>query len=208
MDREQVLEILRILEQEYPQAGTLLRYSNTFELLVAVILSAQSTDEQVNRVTPALFDKFPTPESMAQADLRELEEAVRAVGLYRSKAANLRKMAQALVDQYEGTVPGEFEELLKLPGVGRKSANVVLAVGFDKPGLGVDTHVQRVANRLGLARTKQPEQTEHVLKQLIPEHKWSRAHHLFIFHGRRVCKARYPDCENCVLVFLCEKNLD
>lgn len=208
MDKEQIANVLNALEREYPDAGTLLKYSNVFELLVAVILSAQSTDEQVNRVTPDLFKQFPTPESMAGADLQELEQAIKAVGLYRSKAANIKKMARVLLDKFNGVVPGEFEQLLELPGVGRKTANVVMDVGFGEPGLGVDTHVHRVTNRVGMVNSTQKNQTEHYLKQLIPEHKWGQAHHLLIFHGRRVCKARKPDCSNCILESQCEQNIE
>lgn len=206
-NRERCLIILARLKEAYPDADTLLRYDSLFELLVAVILSAQSTDEQVNKVTEKLFAKYNTPQAMAEAELSELESMIRQVGLYKSKAKSLKKMAAILVEEYEGKVPDSMEELLKLPGVGSKTANVVLAVGFGKPGLGVDTHVHRVANRIGLVKTKNPLMTEKGLKELIPVSMWGKAHHLFIFHGRRVCKARKPDCVNCMIADFCDKNL-
>lgn len=199
------IEIIKCLKKEYPEAGTLLKHSNTFQFMVAVVLSAQSTDEQVNRVTAELFADYGTPEALVAIDLSLLEEKIRGVGLYRNKARHLKKLAQIIVEQYQGEVPSEFDELLNLPGVGRKSANVIRSVAFKKPGLGVDTHVHRVANRLGLVNSKLPEQTEKALKEQIPEECWSKAHHLLIFHGRRICQARKPQCNNCLLEGLCEK---
>ena len=187
------------LEIEYPQAGTRLNYENRFQLLAAVILSAQTTDNQVNNVTPSLFALYPDPATMAAAELADLERAIRGVGLYKNKARFLQGMSRMICEQHNGEVPGVYEDLLALPGVGSKSANVVLAVGFDLPGLGVDTHVHRVANRLGLTDTKQPQQTEKALKELIPPGRWSRAHHLLINHGRQICKARKPACGECFL---------
>ncbi len=200
-------EMLDLLLQEYPDAGTMLVFSSRFELLVAVILSAQSTDAQVNRVSAELFKRYKTPESLAALSLSELEDIIQGVGLHKSKAKNIKAMAEKLIKEYNGQVPADFNELLKLPGVGRKTANVVLAVGFNQPGLGVDTHVHRVANRLGLVNTKNADKTEKELKALIPQELWSKSHHLFIWHGRRVCKARRPRCRECVLEELCQKNL-
>lgn len=202
------IEIINCLKKEYPEAGTLLKHSNTFQFMVAVVLSAQSTDEQVNRVTAELFADYGTPEALAAIDLSLLEEKIRGVGLYRNKARHLKKLAQIIVEQYQGEVPSEFDELLSLPGVGRKSANVIRSVAFKKPGLGVDTHVHRVANRLGLVNSKLPEQTEKALKEQIPEKCWSEAHHLLIFHGRRICQARKPQCNNCLLEGLCAKRFE
>lgn len=199
------VEIIKCLKKEYPEAGTLLRHSSPFQFMVAVVLSAQSTDEQVNRVTAELFADYGTPEALAAIDLSLLEEKIRGVGLYRNKARHLKKLAQIIVEQYQGEVPSEFDKLLSLPGVGRKSANVIRSVAFKKPGLGVDTHVHRVANRLGLVNSKLPEQTEKALKEQIPEECWSEAHHLLIFHGRRICQARKPQCNNCLIEGLCEK---
>ncbi|NLP23394.1 MAG: endonuclease III [Syntrophomonadaceae bacterium] len=196
--------VLNILDKEYPDAGTQLHYNDLFQLLVTVVLSAQCTDKQVNRVTPALFARYPDASSMAQAELNDLEDLIKGVGLYHSKARHLKQTAQILVSQYEGQVPNTFEQLLELPGVGRKTANVIIAVGFDGPGLGVDTHVHRVANRLGLVNTKDRNRTEKELKAIIDPERWNRAHHLLIWHGRQVCKARRPNCAACVLQELCQ----
>lgn len=196
--------VLNILDKEYPDAGTQLHYNDLFELLVAVVLSAQCTDKQVNRVTPALFARYPDAATMAQAEINDLEDLIKGVGLYHSKARHLKQTAQILVSQYEGQVPDSFEQLLELPGVGRKTANVIIAVGFDGPGLGVDTHVHRVTNRLGLVNSRDRNRTEKELKAIISSERWNRAHHLFIWHGRQVCRARRPNCAACVLQELCQ----
>lgn len=197
-------EILKRLNREYPDAGPQLHFSNPYQALVATILSAQTTDQQVNRVTIPFFAKYPDIESLAGADLDEVAEIIRSVGLYRSKAAHLVAAAKMIIEEYGGKVPADFDSLLKLPGVGRKTANVILANAFGKPGLGVDTHVQRVANRIGICAEKRPEGTEKKLKELILEKNWGKAHHLLIFHGRLVCKARKPKCSCCVLKDICK----
>lgn len=206
--REKALEIVNKLGQEYPDAGTLLHFTSIFQLVAAVLLSAQSTDEQVNRVTSRLFALYPDPAAMAGARIEHLEEIIRPVGLFHNKARHLAALARVVEEIYQGQVPENLEELMHLPGVGRKSANVILAVGFGKPGLGVDTHVQRVANRLGLTNCKNPAKTELALKALLPEEVWSKTHHLLIFHGRRVCRARKPNCAGCVVEGCCEKHID
>jgi endonuclease-3 len=198
--------VLNRLEKEYPDARTQLHYNDLFELLVAVVLSAQSTDKQVNRVTPGLFARYPDAAAMAQAEINDLEDLIKGVGLYHSKARHLKQTAKILVSQYEGQVPDSFEQLLELPGVGRKTANVIIAVGFDGPGLGVDTHVHRVANRLGLVNSRDRNRTEKDLKAIISQERWNRAHHLFIWHGRQVCRARRPDCEQCIVQDQCQFN--
>lgn len=195
------------MRREYPNAGTMLAFGSIFELLVAVILSAQTTDAQVNRVTSELFKKHKTPEDYDGLAQDELEDMIKSVGLYKSKARNIRAMARKIIEEYSGQVPAGLDELIKLPGVGRKTANVVLAVGFKQPGLGVDTHVLRVANRLGLVQAKTAEKTERALKSLIPQEMWGASHHLFIWHGRKICKARKPLCQQCVLEELCPKML-
>ena len=205
--KKRAAQILDLLQQEFPDAGTMLEFGDTFQLLVAVIMSAQSTDAQVNRVTAQLFSRYESPRDFAGADREELEEAIRGVGLYRTKAGNIQKMAHILLEQYQGQVPGDFDELIKLPGIGRKTANVRMSVGFGQPGLGVDTHVHRVSNRLGLVEQKTPDKTELALKAIIPRGRWSQAHHLLIFHGRKTCTARKPQCSACVLNPLCDKKL-
>jgi endonuclease-3 len=199
--------ILQHLHLEYPDAGTMLNYSSHFQLLFAVVLSAQSTDAQVNRVTEKIFEKYSTPEDFASMDIVELEELVHGVGLYKGKAKNIKNLSKIILGKYDGQVPSEFNDLLELPGVGRKTANVVISVAFKQPGLGVDTHVQRVANRLGLVCTTNPDKTEQELKTIIPIDWWSKAHHLLIFHGRKICLARKANCSDCVLQTLCLKGL-
>lgn len=203
--KQWAIDILDRLQGEYPDAATMLVFSNPFELLVAVVLSAQSTDAQVNRVAGQLFAKYNTPDQLAKIDLIELEKLIRGVGLYKGKAKNIKAIAGILIEKYQGQVPTELEQLLELPGVGRKTANVMRSVGFHQPGLGVDTHVQRVANRLGLVSEHNPDKTEHALKALIPIECWSRAHHLFIFHGRQICTARKPKCHRCAIEDICCK---
>jgi endonuclease-3 len=195
--------VLERLRQAYPDAGPRLNFLSPYQALVATVLSAQTTDFQVNRVTPALFARYPGPQSLAAADAGDVAEMIRSVGLYRTKAAHLVAAARLIMQQYGGVIPDTLEGLLTLPGVGRKTANVLLPNVFGKPGLGVDTHVHRVANRLGLATAKMPEATEQQLKALIPEQEWGLAHHLLIFHGRQACSARRPDCPSCTLNDLC-----
>jgi len=192
------------LKAEYPDARTELDWSNPLELLVATILSAQTTDVRVNGVTGTLFEKYRTAADYAGADPNELEQDIRPTGFYRNKARSLRGMAQALVDEHGGEVPRTMPELVTLPGVGRKTANVVLgnAFGIDE-GVVVDTHVRRVSGRLGLTDKQDPEKIEQDLVRMVPREDWTVFSHLLIFHGRRVCKARKPDCPNCVLNDVC-----
>ncbi|MDD3270930.1 MAG: endonuclease III [Syntrophomonadaceae bacterium] len=204
-EKERVRKIIELLKKEYPDAKTRLHFSNRLELLVAVVLSAQSTDEQVNKVTPELFSWFSSAQELEAMDIEELEELIRGVGLYKNKARHIKGLAQKIAADYAGEVPGTFDELLKLPGVGRKSANVMLSVGFDQPGLGVDTHVKRVARRLGISTAKNTTQIEKDLKQVIPVSLWSDSHHLLIAHGRAVCQARKPKCGDCILAALCHR---
>jgi endonuclease-3 len=201
-------EIYKHLSAQYPEARPMLTFGSPFEALTAVILSAQSTDAQVNRVTAELFKVVKRPEDLMDMDIADLENIIRGVGIYANKARSLKAMAQMLHDHYTSQVPDDFGELLKLPGVGRKTANVVMSVAFNKPGLGVDTHVQRVANRIGLVKTKKTEATEKELKKIFPRRDWSLTHHLLIFHGRKVCKARKPDCLNCVIEKCCAKAIE
>jgi endonuclease-3 len=192
------------LKAEYPDAQTELDWTNPLELLVATILSAQTTDVRVNGVTKTLFDKYRTAADYAEADPGELEEDIRPTGFYRNKARSLRGMAQALVEEHGGEVPRTMPELVALPGVGRKTANVVLgnAFGIDE-GVVVDTHVRRVSNRLGLTEEQDPEKIERDLMAVVPREDWTVFSHLLIFHGRRICKARKPDCLNCPLNDIC-----
>ncbi len=202
------MKIFTELDRAYPDVKTFLEHDSIFQLVVAVILSAQCTDERVNIVTRNLFSKYNTPEDFADCSLSELEDIIRGVGLFRAKASNLKKMAAIIRDEYHNEVPNSWEDLIKLPGVGRKTANVILAVGFGLPGLGVDTHVHRVSNRLGLVRTKSPYKTELELKMIYAQKHWGKLHHLLIYHGRQVCTSRKPKCDNCILYKHCERVLE
>jgi endonuclease-3 len=198
---------MRRLAQEYPDAVCELDHQGPFQLLVATILSAQTTDVRVNLVTPALFARYPTPRALAEADPAELEEIVRSTGFFRSKARSLIGMAQALVERFDGEVPGSMSDLTSLPGVGRKTANVVRSVGLDLPGLPVDTHVGRLSRRLGLTEEKDPVKVELELNRMIPAAERGRFSLRMILHGRRVCFARRPDCESCLLNDFCPSSL-
>jgi len=197
------LETLARLGEEYPDAECELDHRNPYELLAATILSAQCTDVRVNLVTPALFDRFPTPEDLAVGDPAEVEELVRTTGFYKNKARSLIGMAAALVDRYEGEVPSSMEELVTIPGVGRKTANVVRSVALDLPGLPVDTHVGRLSLRLGLTDQTDPVKVEYVLNDMLSPAEWGRFSLLLILHGRRVCASRKARCEACVLADFC-----
>jgi endonuclease-3 len=197
-------EVTARLKTEYPDARTELVWSNPLELLVATILSAQTTDVQVNRVTEKLFTKYRTAEDYADSSLDELEENIRPTGFYRNKARSLRGMVRALVEEHGGEVPSTMSELVALPGVGRKTANVVLGNAFGiNEGIVVDTHVRRVSDRLGLTEGSDPAKIEQELMRLVPEGDWTIFSHLLILHGRRTCKARKPDCPNCILNDIC-----
>jgi endonuclease-3 len=184
-----------------------LRHDNPFQLLVATILSAQTTDERVNQVTPALFARFPSPADLAAADPEEVEDLIKPTGFFRNKTRSLIAMAQALEDRFGGEVPRTIEELVTLPGVGRKTANVVLSVDFDVPGLPVDTHVGRLTRRLGLTAETDPVKVERELDALVPPEEWGKLSLRLILHGRRVCLARRPRCEECVLEDFCPSSL-
>lgn len=189
---------------------TALHYSTPFELLVAVIMSAQCTDERVNKITARIFPKYNTPEKMGALSQEQLEEEIRDCGLFRSKAKNLLATCKMLTGEYNSVIPDTIEELMKLPGVGKKTANVVASIVYKVPAIAVDTHVFRVSHRLGLAKGDDPLAVEKELQKAIPKNKWSDAHHWLIWHGRKICKARKPLCSECVLVELCpykEKNL-
>ncbi len=201
-------ELLSDLKQLYPDAKCALVYRNAFELLCATILSAQCTDARVNMVTPVLFARYPTPFELAQANSAEVEEIIKSTGFFRNKTKSLIGMAQALVADYGGEVPRTMEELRTLPGVGRKTANVVLGNAFDlNEGVTVDTHVGRLSRRLGLSAEEDPVKVEQELMRLFPREEWALLSHLLIFHGRQVCVARRPKCSDCVLSRVCPSSL-
>lgn len=196
-------EVLRILAHTYKDVGSALRSSSVFQLLVAVMLSAQTNDNQVNKITKELFLRFPDAAAFAALTTEELIPHISSCGLYRTKAANIIATASIICEQYGGEVPQQKEKLTALPGVGGKTANVVLSQGFGIPALAVDTHVFRVARRLGLAQGKTPQAVEQELCALIPQEKWGQAHHWLIWHGRRICHAQKPQCGECPLATLC-----
>lgn len=197
--------IIQKLQEMYPNAGPELVFHNPFETLVATILSAQCTDVQVNKVTPEVFRRYPDAFAMAECPEEDLYALVRSCG-FASKAKNIINASKILVEKYNGKVPDDMDSLQELPGVGRKTANVVMANAFHVPSIAVDTHVFRVSNRIGLAKAKNVEETEKQLMKNIPQEKWIDAHHWLIFHGRRVCKARNPLCKDCELKELCDYN--
>lgn len=205
-EQKQVNEILDKLEFQYPDAGCALEHGDVFQLLVSVVLSAQTTDKSVNIVTKELFDTYPDAQSLACARQEDVMEIIKRIGMYKTKSKNILALAKMLTDQYGGRVPEDYDSLIALPGVGRKTANVVLAVGFGHQRIAVDTHVFRVSNRIGLVQEKDVLKTELALMETLPEERWSRSHHSLIFHGRNCCHARKPDCENCVIGYICEKN--
>ena len=203
-NRVPTMKILDLLKELYPNAQCELLFRNPFELLIATILSAQATDKKVNQITPRLFSKYKTPKDFLVLSQEELEQEVKQIGLYKSKSKNILETARILVEKHNGEVPRNREDLEALPGVGRKTANVVLSNAFHIPALAVDTHVFRVANRIGLAKSEHVLETEFQLLKRIPRKLWTDAHHWLIWHGRRICVARNPKCEICPLLPYCQ----
>lgn len=201
---KKVEQILNVLDQMYPNAHVELHHNNHFELLIAVVLSAQTTDVSVNKVTPTLFQHYPSPDALSKADVKHVESLIQTIGLYRNKAKNIIALADALVNKHDGIVPSKREELEALPGVGRKTANVVLSNAFGIPALAVDTHVARVSVRLGLAKTGDDVlKIEQQLMKKIPKSAWQKVHHQMIFFGRYHCLAKKPNCHQCPLYETC-----
>ena len=201
--KERGAEILDLLDQLYPQAQTELDAENNFQLLIAVILSAQCTDVRVNMVTPALFGAFPDAAALSAAEAEEVEPYIKTCGLFRSKARNIVKCSRDLLDLHKGEVPSGRKELEALAGVGRKTANVMLSNAFSTDAIAVDTHVFRLARLMGLSKGSTPERVERDLMAILPQHRWNKAHHTLIWHGRRCCKARRPECPRCPVADLC-----
>lgn len=199
-----VIKVLDILESTYPDAKCELNYSSPFELLIATILSAQCTDVRVNIVTKDLFKKYNKPEDFADLNEDELSKFIKSCGLYKSKSKKIIDTSKIILSKYNGQVPNNLEELIQLPGVGRKTANVILSNAFNIQAMAVDTHVFRVSNRIGIVDEKDVSNTEFKLMDVIPKQRWSKAHHLFIFHGRRTCKARNPQCDICNINTFCK----
>lgn len=205
-ERDRIDKILSILSKTYPGAKSELNYKSSFELLIATILAAQCTDVRVNKVTKNLFKKYKGPEDFAKADIKVLQQDIKECGLYRNKSKNIKETSRILIKEHEGKVPKDFDKLTKLPGVGRKTANVVLANAFNIPAFAVDTHVFRLARRLGISYKKDVVGVEKDLTSKIPKKLWIRAHHWLIHHGRNICKAINPLCDKCPLESLCPKN--
>lgn len=206
LKKSEIRTVLDTMSEMYPDAECELIHENPFELTIAVLLSAQATDALVNKVTPGLFQKYKTPEDFLTVSIEELEQDIRRIGLFRSKAKNIQKLCRSLIDDYDGIIPSERDELVKLAGVGRKTANVVTSVAFNVPAIAVDTHVERVSKRLGFCRWKDSVlEVERALMKKIPEEEWSVTHHRMIFFGRYHCKAQKPNCPECPLLELCRE---
>ncbi len=203
LSKKKIAEVVKLLEDMYPEADCELQFGSVFQLLVAVVLSAQTTDKSVNQVTEILFAKYPDAESIASVSEEELQQIIRRIGMYKTKSKNVLNLARMIITEYQGQVPGDYEELIKLPGVGRKTANVVLANGFGEQRIAVDTHVFRVANRIGLVKEPDVLKTELSLMEVLPKDQWTKMHHALIWHGRRVCDARRPQCADCRLNKIC-----
>lgn len=204
--RQRARQVVRLLKKHYPDAECALVHDSPYQLLVAVILSAQCTDARVNMVTPKLFEKYPTLEELAEGRVQEIEKIIKSIGFSGSKSRHLKNMAQRVVEEYKGELPQTLEELITLAGVGRKTANVLLGTAWGIPsGVVVDTHVRRISNRLGLTTSQNPEVIERDLTALLPEKEWIMYSHRMIHHGRQICTARNPDCPNCPLLKICPR---
>ncbi len=204
LEKEKINQVLTILEKTYPDASTALHYDTPFELLVATILSAQCTDKRVNIITKKLFQKYNKPEDFASLSAEELSVWIKSCGFYRNKSQNIIAASKMILEKFDGMVPNSREELMKLPGVGRKTANVVISNAYGQEAIAVDTHVFRVSNRIGLAKATNVKETEFQLMRNIPKGKWINAHHWLIHHGRNICKARTPLCHECPIRELCQ----
>lgn len=204
--KKQAIEIINILKKAYPEAVCSLDFETPFQMMIAVMLSAQCTDERVNKTTPYLFEKYGTPEKMAQADIKDLEEIVHPCGFYKNKAKNIKACSQKLIDDFGGIVPEDMELLQSLPGVGRKSANVIMLEAFHNPqGIAVDTHAKRISNKIGFSKESDPEKVEKDLLKIIPKEYYYDVNHLFVWHGRKTCDARKPNCINCPVKEYCNE---
>ena len=199
-------QIVKLLRERYPDATCSLDFTTPFEMVVAVMLSAQCTDERVNKTTPSIFAKYNKPEDFANMDIKELEELIHPCGFYKNKAKNLKACAKMLCDKYDGEVPQTMEELVTLPGVGRKSANVIMLEAFGNPqGIAVDTHCKRIANKMGLSKEKDPEKIEQDLIKFFDKEDYKDVNHLLVWHGRNICDARKPKCEECPVKEMCDE---
>lgn len=204
MKKSDAIIIIKELKKQYPDATCSLDFETPFQMVVAVMLSAQCTDERVNKTTPSLFEKYGTPEAINNIQQEKLERIIHPCGFYRNKAKNIKAMAKELIEKYNGKVPESMEELMNLPGVGRKSANVVMLEAFNNPqGIAIDTHAKRIANRLGLSKNKEPEKIEQDILKIIPKEYYKDVNHLLVWHGRNICDARKPKCNECPINKYC-----
>ncbi len=207
--KNEVINIIKILKKTYPEAKCSLDFDTPFQMMVAVMLSAQCTDERVNKITPKLFKKYPTPEKMANASVEEISELVKSCGFYRNKSKNIWLSSNLLIEKYNGILPEDIKELENFPGVGRKSANVIMLEAFNKPqGIAVDTHVKRISNRLGLSIEKEPIKIEQDLLKQIPKEYLKDVNHIFIYFGRDICNSRKPKCDICPIKKFCDNNIE
>ena len=205
MNRKQAVEIFELLKKQYPDAKCSLDFNTPFEMMVAVMLSAQCTDERVNKVTAEFFPKYNTPKAFADMPLEDIENLIHSCGFYKNKAKNLKLASQKILTEFNGEVPQTMEELMSIPGVGRKSANVIMLEAFNNPqGIAVDTHAKRISNRIGFSNAKEPQKIEQDLLKLFPKKYYYDANHILIWHGRNTCKAQNPNCENCCIKHLCK----
>lgn len=208
MKNQDIVTIIETLKKYYPDATCSLNFESPFQMVIAVMLSAQCTDERVNKTTPYLFKKYGTPETMCNVELKELEKIIHPCGFYKNKARNVKATAEILVNKYNGVVPQTMKELMQLPGIGRKSANVIMLEAFNSPqGIAIDTHAKRVSNRLGLSENSDPEKIEMDLLKIIPKKYYYDVNHLFVWHGRKTCTARNPKCDVCPVYKYC-KNVE
>ena len=201
-----IIKIIEILKKEYPDCRCSLNFSSPFEITIAVMLSAQCTDDRVNQTTPELFKHYGTPSKLASANREDVEKIIHKCGFYRNKAKNAILCSKMIVDEYNGNVPDNMQDLMRLPGIGRKSANVIMLEAFKKPqGIAVDTHVKRISNRIGLSKNNDPEKIEQDLLKIIPKKYYYDVNHLLVWHGRKTCSARKPNCEACAINKYCKK---
>lgn len=203
--KKETIEIIKKLKEFYPDATCSLDFKNPFEMMIAVMLSAQCTDERVNKTTPTLFEKYGTAELMAKADIEDIEKIIHPCGFYKNKAKNIKACSQKLLDEFDGQVPNNMDTLQLLPGVGRKSANVIMLEAFHDPqGIAVDTHAKRISNRIGFSRENDPEKIEKDLLKVIPKEYYYDVNHILVWHGRKICDARKPKCEECPIKKYCD----
>ena len=204
--KKETIEIIKILKEFYPDAICSLNFRNPFEMMISVMLAAQCTDERVNKTTPSLFAKYSTPELMAEADIKDLEEIIHPCGFYKNKAKNVKACCKKILDEFNGEVPNNMKDLQSLPGVGRKSANVIMLEAFHNPqGIAVDTHAKRISNRIGFSKQEEPEKVEQDLLKQIPKEYYYDVNHLLVWHGRKTCDSRKPKCDECPVKEFCNK---